>query len=218
MQTLAQLRAEIDEVEQYPSGYSYYLKQVHIVPDAEVVHRENFILGKCIDKVVLDIGCHGSTLHQDIKKVAKETFGIDKQGEDHEGFWRIDIELDPAFPILIREVSTKMTSFPDIVICGEILEHLSNPGFFLDHLKIFDCEILFSVPNAFAKYEEYFVKQNRENVNIEHVAWYSYRTFRTLIERHGYKVKEFYWSDTRDADPGFSEGLIFIIQSGGKNG
>lgn len=217
MQTLEQLRTEIDSAALYES-YGYYLKQIHQIPDAAVVSRSRFILGKCIDKVVLDIGC-GGPLHSQIQQVAKEAFGIDKIGEDSDHFMRIDVEEDHNFGIIIKNVVLKkMKNDPNVVICGEILEHLSNPGIFLSNLSFLACEIIISVPNAFCNYGDNHIRRSKENVNIDHVAWYSYRTLRTLVERYNYKVLEFYWADERDAKPGFSEGLIFVVKSGGTNG
>jgi hypothetical protein len=48
-----------------------------------------------------------------------------------------------------------------------------------------------------------------ENVNIDHVAWYSPRTLRTLLERARWNITEFAWYG---GDPGVAEGLIAVAE------
>lgn len=202
----------IDEISGY-HGYDgeYHDRMIHPFPDTEVVHRERFILSKCEGKVVLDIGCAGP-FHKKVEEVAKETWGIDRVDVDTPHFFKADLNREPIpFP-----VNGKF----DLILCGEILEHLSNPGFFLDGLKGASCPIILSVPNAYCSYAIPYVKKGQENVNKEHVAWYSWKTLKTLVERHGFEVQEFYWSDSRPEPPdqGFTEGLIFQIVKGGSDG
>ena len=194
-----------DEINQYTEqGAEYHDKMVHDIPDTECVDRVIFILHKCLDKVVLDIGCLGP-LHKQIEEVAKEVWGIDKGDSDLKNYWKIDIENHP-------NLSTFMEKDWDIIICGEILEHLSNPGLFLDKLRNCHCPIIITVPNAFGK-QDGWLKKGKEMVNEEHVAWYSYYTLRNLVERHGYIVEEFYWAGEPHC---FSEGIIMVIKQGGR--
>jgi hypothetical protein len=44
---------------------------------------------------------------------------------------------------------------------------------------------------VFTYVQQKHLKQGRENVNIDHVAWYSPRTLRTLLERVGYTIQTF---------------------------
>jgi hypothetical protein len=48
-----------------------------------------------------------------------------------------------------------------------------------------------------------------ENVNVDHVAWYSWRTLKTLLDRYGYPIREFYWYKGR---PRFAEGIIVVTE------
>jgi len=211
-QNLTELWAEIGNYTE--QGAEYHDKMFHDIPDTECADRVIFILQRCFDKTVLDIGCIGD-LHKNIEEVAKEVWGIDKDDSDIKNYWKIDIEKDPTFPVLIREVHNKVEKAFDVIICGEILEHLSNPGFFLEHLKHFECPIIITVPNAFAIGSEGWLRKGKECVNDEHVAWYSYYTLKNLVERYGYKVEEFYWAGQPHY---FSEGIIMVIKYGDNNG
>lgn len=196
----------VNEIEQYGRYQpEYYHKMVHRIPVAQSVHREKFILEKCLDKKVLHIGC-GGFLHKGIEEAAKEAWGIDREGNDAKNFIQLDIEKDEFRTRMLAQSFYKQF---DIVLCGEVLEHLSNPGQFLEALKIFECPILISVPNAFSKVGFDHIVKETENVNKEHVAYYSYRTLKTLIERYGYEIKEFHWYN---GVPLIAEGLIFVIQ------
>ncbi|HMS19007.1 MAG TPA: hypothetical protein PKC46_00470, partial [Sphingorhabdus sp.] len=106
-----------------------------------IVQRTDLILNRCRGRSVLHLGCtnhpytqdsidQGMLLHFDIAKVAGELYGFDYDqegidtlavaGVDH--LYRADLEkLDEV------ELDRKF----DIIIAGEMIEHLSNPGLFL---------------------------------------------------------------------------------------
>ena len=182
---------------------AYQEKMVHPFPDTEVIDRISFILHKCTDKIVMDIGC-GGPLHGQILKVAKRAYGIDRVKTEYPDVVQTDISQGVLAPLIPPDV--------ELILCCEIVEHLSNPGIFLDSLKQFEAEKLFSVPNAFGKTQPHWIIKGKENVNSEHVAWYSWYTFQNLLKRHGYKIKDFYWYDNPDSiqQHGLNEGLVFV--------
>lgn len=177
-------------------------KQFHAMPEAEVVDRTAFLLDRCRGRWVLDIGASGP-LHSVIKAVAKKYQGIDRYAGDGV----IGMDLD--------DVTADFPKFwgVEVVICGEVLEHLSNPGYFLDRLnKTYALTTIFTTPNAYSDVARNWALRGQENVNIDHIAWHSPRTLRTLLGRHGYTIDEFYWYRGR---PGFSEGMIAVCHSKG---
>ena len=192
------------ELNEYPGmDLVYRDKMMTKFPDTEVINRNVYILDNCIDKRVLDIGCAGP-LHKDIREVASKCYGIDQTlVKDDPDFLQMTIGKDP---LPVYEV--------DLIICGEIIEHLSNPGLFLDELK--KCyptvEKIITVPNAFASAHAGWTKSGKENTNRDHVAYYSYTTMSNLLTRHGYKITNFYWYDNPESSrqQGFNEGLVFV--------
>jgi len=48
-----------------------------------------------------------------------------------------------------------------------------------------------------------------ENVNRDHVAYYSYWTLHELVTRYGFEITEWHWYNGR---PLFAEGLIFWVK------
>ena len=183
----------------------YVERMVHKIPDTPVIDRGRTILNRCKDQVVLDIGCassHAGDLASAVKAVAKQWYGIDILPGP---WWQMDLDiLPPGTPCPTDPPVT-------IVVCGEILEHLSNPGFFLRNLKqLYSTQIkIFTVPNAFCEDGMGWVRQGLENVNKDHVAYYSYKTLMALFGRYEYEVIEWYWCKGK---PRVSEGIVFIVR------
>lgn len=182
----------------------YEDKMITDLPNTDVVDRRVFILKHCVDKVVFDIGCNGS-FHAEVLEVSKKCYGIDQVAmKDVPDFTQMVIGKEPI-PI-----------YPDveIVLCGEIMEHLSNPGAFLDELKAgYPTHMkIFSVPNAFSQGHHLWIKKGQENTNKDHVAYYTYVTLSCLLKRHGYSLKEFYWYDNPEhiSVQGLNEGMVAI--------
>ena len=178
---------------------AYVDLMLHEIPPAHVVDREKFILQRCDKKRVLNLGSAKGKLHGKICKVAKEAVGVDKvqpcdQVIDLDRFYSLEPFIRPK---------------PQVIVCGEILEHLSNPGHLLDALKLFNCPVVITVPNALANGSRFHARQGYENVNEDHVAWYSWRTLKTLVERSGFRVVEFAWYG---GEPVFAEGIIFVVE------
>lgn len=178
----------------------YVAKMLHEVPEADVVDRAAFIMERCRGHVVLDIGASG-LLHDQIKSVAKKVYGIDREdGDDIAG-------------IDLSHYATRLPKYQDVtrVVCGEVLEHLSNPGIFLEKLRLVygGTPTIVTVPNAFSRAGHRRLLDGVENVNIDHVAWYSHRTLKTLLSRYGYEIKEFYWYN---GEPLTAEGLVVVTE------
>ena len=171
---------------------------LHEVPEVETKDRERFILERCAGKRVLNIGSAGSDargrLHRRIRAVASELWGVDREGAD----FNMDLDdLATALAIDLPDV--------DLIVCGEVLEHLANPGSFLRWLNDDETPVIITVPNAYSvNARDWNEKRQTECVNVDHVAWYSWRTLTTLVERYGYTVAEWYWYG---GQPRVAEGL-----------
>jgi len=194
----------ITEKETGAQSAAYKEKMLHPVPETKVVDRDKFIIEACKDKVVIDIGCTGTNsptqLHQAILKVGKEVWGIDKEKCDTPHFIEMDVEMGDFNSITVK---------PDVVICGELLEHLSNAGLFMTNLKAFACPIIITVPNALTIAGYKHIDKHVENVSKDHVAYYSYTTFKELARRHDFKITEFWWYNGK---PLIAEGLVFVVE------
>ncbi len=178
-----------------------------------VVQRVDFIKGLCAGKKVLHLGCTNYPYTQDAIKnnmllhfqLAESAttlvgFDFDQAGLDIlkeagvDSLYRADLEnldgvqLDDTF---------------DVIIGGEMIEHLSNPGRFLDGIQRFmnpNTQLVLTTVNAYCAFR-FLIYGLRgkggwnEPEHPDHVAYYSYSTLKLLIERAGLGVKEFLFYD-----------------------
>ena len=198
--TLDALRSSLGAVDRGPA---YDAKMMHPVPDAPTVHRHEWILERCQGKRVLDFGASG-VLHDAMTRLCPVVVGVDREGSEGIIAFDLDDVSQPALP-------ADTLPDPDVIVCGEVLEHLSNPGHFLTRLRRqFPCPVIISVPNAFSQIARAHLKTSgRENVNADHVCWFSYHTLRVLLGRTGYSIRELAWYN---GPAYFAEGLIVVTE------
>ena len=166
--------------------------------------REEIIVDLCRDKDVLHFGftdapltrerlAGGNLLHTRILACARSAYGIDIDAKAmaiyHEltgdnRYSLLDIESDdvPVPPIDARV---------DVVLFGETLEHLRNPGMALARLRALcattpGCALVLTVPNAFSAMGFVAASGGVEVVHPEHYAYYSPVTLRNLLAAHGF--------------------------------
>lgn len=198
--TLDDLSAELQEMGSHSA--EYWDKQVHVVPQSQTVDRMKYLAKHATGKVVLHIGCTGQ-LDKELCRVAKKCYGIDNQALDRPDFIQCNLDELAVNPL-------PLCDGVEVIVCGEVLEHLSNPGWFLSSLAqtYKNIPVLFTVPNAMcAGGAEWLLKRGRENVHRDHVAYYSYTTLKTLLGRYGYTIVRHFWYGGK---PYISEGLIVV--------
>ena len=179
----------------------------------KLVQRLEFIRRVSAGKSVLHLGCTnwpytleavdaGTLLHKDLADVSSELYGFDF---DQEG---IDVLASKGFDNLFRADVEKLSEVRidkrfDVIIAGEMIEHLNNPGLFLDGIKRFmnaDTRLVLTTINAYSGMR-FFVYGLRgqggalEPVHPDHVAYYSYSTLKLLVERHQFRIGEFMFYD-----------------------
>ena len=84
----------------------------------------------------------------------------------------------------------------DVVVAGELIEHLSNPGLFLQSVKTVlkeDGILILTIPNVHAILRIIQTMLVGEEVHPEHTCWYSGKTLQQLLRLNGYEVRQLYW-------------------------
>ena len=161
------------------------------------MQREEIIANIIKDKDVLDVGSLGQSNEYclwnvicdhcksitgvdlpDAAHVAENMFFINKESLSHKEDQRIiygnieNISIDKKF---------------DVVTAGDIIEHVSNQGLFLDniykHLHS-NGKLIITTPNA--KWPTVFLKPNST-----HTFWHDRYTLSTILLRHNFKITYF---------------------------
>ena len=177
----------------------YIKKQIHLIPPVEVIARLDYLLNEANSKVILDVGATGQ-MSKELRKVAKVYYGIDKMPIKKKNCFQVDLDRAKKLPNI---------EGLELIIAGEVIEHVSNAGHFLDLIHHYELPVILTTPNAFANRSRTFLECGVENVNREHVAWYSYHTLKTLVERHKFKILEWFWYG---GQPITANGLIFKME------
>jgi len=176
----------------------------------QYVSRWDFILRRCAARRVLHLGCIGITegsteekvtsmlearvLHAQLRRICRDIVGVDYdtatvQELRQRGFTDIlygDVQQLAAVPLA--------QTF-DIILCGDLIEHLSQPGSMLEGIKSFmeqDSELIVSTPNAFGLLHFARYAGNVFREGNEHVLSFTVFTLHNLLRRHGFCVREAY--------------------------
>jgi SAM-dependent methyltransferase len=150
----------------------------------------------------------GTLLHRALDVAAGELWGLDSDpsgltalaGLGFSQLVRGDLhQLGDARPL---DDATPMGQF-DLVIAGEVLEHLTNPAAMLQGIRPLlrpGAELVITVPNAycafrFVSYASSRWRGNPEPVHPDHVAYYSETTLTRLLDAEGYDVVDLAFYD-----------------------
>lgn len=158
-------------------------------------NRIDYIKKKCAGKTVLDLGCFDETalikknsgywLFEEISKVAETLIGIDNSLKLPEN----GIIINERAQILKGDINDfnfeklSMYSF-DIIIAGELIEHLTDTVSFFYHLsaRFPGKRLLCTTPNSTSLSNIILSLFNRESTHIDHKQIYSFKTLNTLCK------------------------------------
>lgn len=148
------------------------------------------------EDVVLDVGFSGQGVtvgdekwpHGILKSRAKEVYGIDLS---------IDRSLFPD-TVRYQETSAENFSFPavkfDVVFAGDVIEHLPNPGLFLDAVRAHLTpagKLVLTTPNAFNLFNiSEKLTKDEPTVNSDHTCYFNHKTLRVLLEKCSLSTEE----------------------------
>jgi hypothetical protein len=154
------------------------------------VDRNAFLLERARNKRVLHLGCadepfvslklsNNAHLHAKLAAVTKELWGVDLSAQGiselrQAGFSNLicgDVER-------LGEVGELQGRPFDVIIAGEIIEHISNP--------------ILTTPNALVYSQAIFAFLGREAIHPDHTLYWSPTTLKTLVMRNGFGIREFW--------------------------
>lgn len=177
------------------------------------VNRLDFLANKSQDKVVMDIGALDETaykskkgknlwLHERLSKKAKRVIGIDSsdliERDSIKTFDNAEIFKRNIYDV--EEVS-KLIDNVDIIIAGEVIEHLDNPIKFMEILKQYgeksQGKVYITTPNAQSYSNHIMGLIGRESCHKDHLTIFSYKTLNTLCIRTHQNSWRFYPTYTK---------------------
>jgi SAM-dependent methyltransferase len=177
------------------------------------LQRTDFIKNVCQGRKVLHLGCTNypytqdsietnMLLHLELEGLAKELYGLDfdqnginiLEQAGVKNLYQADLEN-------LKEVGLEEQF--DIILAGEMIEHLSNPGLFLQGIKRFmnaESKLVVTTINAYCamRFIIYALRGAggpNEPVHPDHVSYYSYKTLKLLLERNGFTINAFHFYD-----------------------
>lgn len=167
--------------------------------------RNDIILQHVVGPDVLDVGCSGHEikpgspywLHGRLQSKFPATIGIDIDQEN------INQLLDLGYENIYLQDAEEFAVDKkfDTIVAGELIEHLANPGRFLQrcrmHLKP-GGRVIITTPYVFSlMYILYaLVKYPRTCQNPEHTVWFGLQTLTELANRNGFIVS--HWELIQD--------------------
>jgi len=138
-------------------------------------------------------------LYSKIANVANRLVGFDYLADDIKKI-REKYEYECYYADVMKLENVAIEQKFDIIVCGELIEHIENPGLMLDGIKRFmndDRILIITTPNPWSKNRIKLIQSgNLENkwLNKEHVCWYSFETLKQLLERKGFEEVNYTYS------------------------
>jgi hypothetical protein len=192
-----------------------------LLPRVPIVERNSYIIDRCKGKHVLHLGAADSGycedridkkewLHGRLMESSTEVTGIDFDRKAIK--WLADnYRIENIICGNLENLKeTDLSKSFDVIVAGEILEHLHNCGLFLEGVKAFfnsKTRMILTVPNAFSLWRFLLVFRNKEIVNTDHVNYFSFVTLRCLLLSHGFRIENFLLYDNTERSFSFRNSL-----------
>lgn len=171
-----------------------------------MIYKVDHILELCKNKNVLHIGClnspyhvesfkNGNTLHQKLRGVTSSLIGMDF---DKKALDEIKVlgENDIYFGDIIEaqyEYKFKERKY-DIIVFGDVIEHLVNPGLSLKNLidlMDIDTTLILTTPNVWSLNNITNFINKKEKVHPDHTFWPSKFTLENIFKFYNLKIVDF---------------------------
>jgi len=199
---------------------------------ARPVDRIAYIARVCAGQRVLDLGAmdetawaakrgNGTWLHEEIGRNALRVDGIDNStmvpaeglATGANAIIRRGDVTDPA------RLLAALEDCPDVVVAGELIEHLENPLQFLKRFaateRLSGKTLMLSTPNATALHNFLIGLVRRESTHHDHLCILSYKTLATLCTRAGFSEWEIipYFSRFTEMEERHSGAARFAVRA-----
>ena len=156
-------------------------------------------------KNVMDIGCvdarpdgkkkyESTGLHRFLNEHASQLIGVDT---DQDGVKQM--KKDGYNVIEANAEDMNLGRQFECIVAGELIEHLSNQGLFLENIKrhlVENGTLIITTPNAFSIVSFWrILRKNKIKVHAEHTCWYDPITIEQLLKRYSFEIEEIFFAN-----------------------
>lgn len=176
-----------------------------------VTSREDYLVDAARGKSVLHLGCAdaihmvehaaaGKLLHPRIEKVAKRCLGVDLDKEAIEKlrqFCTGELMAGDA-----EQLQLESQEPYELIIAGEVIEHLNNPGMFLQSAARYmapGSELLLTTPNVLSLKTFLFAIAGVQHMHPDHTLGFTFSFLETLAARQNFTPVE--WATCIETHP-----------------
>jgi hypothetical protein len=213
-------------------------------PRLPLVDRDAFLVAACGGHSVIHLGAadapftrsafeEGTLLHLRLRAAARSLWGVDSDRASIE-FLRTASGVDDIVWSDMSSPSPAPLEPAEVVLCADIIEHVSSAGALLAHchrMCLPGGALVLSTINAMAIRPAIRSLLGRESVHPDHVAYYSLSTLAALLDRFGFDLRDgaFFNYGTRSRllggllslctriAPSAADGLVVIARRRGDN-
>jgi hypothetical protein len=170
-------------------------------PKLKVINnREQFLKEYVAGKSVLHGGCVDSDLLEERKE--SQLFLHDILGQSAGKLVGVDVDrqgIEKMLQLGYRDVfyaDLESWDYPgkfDVIVLGEIIEHIDNCGDFLHSVRKFcgpDTEVIFTTPNNYYFLFWLYTLAGKESIHPDHNYLFSFHSIKSLLGKFGFRVRE----------------------------
>lgn len=177
------------------------------MPRTTAVDRIEYLTALAAGRSVIHVGFAGETrgtivdlrdnpvwLHGRLAKVTSRLVGLDLDAEGVERARAAGFEAHRADAANAGDLGALGLEPAELVIAGEVIEHVERPGEFLDALHMLVVpggRLAVTTPNAASMLNPVAAAARFELINPDHISFYSWYTLGNLMERHGWRIRRF---------------------------
>lgn len=186
-----------------PRSAGSQFEMVHELPPARCVERTEHLVELARNRSVIHVGFvdqgyrgmqdrAGAWLHAHLDESARSLVGLDLDADGVEAARAAGFDAHAVDCRDAEAVAAAGVQPAELVIAGEVIEHLDAPGPFLDglhHLLTADGRLVITTPNAAGLLNTVAALVNREVNHPDHVVGFTWRTLTRLLADHGFEVE-----------------------------
>ena len=167
-----------------------------------VSDRESYLANLCRCKVVLHLGCAdalmlegkaaiGRHLHLLVRSVAQVAYGVDS---DKVALTTLQTKygVQNLFVGDVEKLDVPIPTKVDIILATELVEHLPNPGMFLDSVRRYmspESTLVVTTPNLLSVKVFIHSLFGKQRIHWDHTVGFTFSLLETLLARHGYAIQ-----------------------------